>query len=85
MRQISDIIDENGKLYQFNKFEEVYGVRGTFLDYHLLISKIPMEWKNKINENKVYNILNRFNVNCNHYVQLILKDKKECRRFYDKS
>ena len=43
VRQISDIIDENGKLYQFNKFKEVYGVRGTFLDYHLLISKIPME------------------------------------------
>ena len=42
-----------------------------------------MEWKNKINENKVYNILNRFNVNCNHYVQLILKDKKGRRRFYD--
>ena len=42
-----------------------------------------MEWKNKINENKVYNILNRFNVNCNHYVQLLLKDKKGCRQFYD--
>ena len=77
VRQISDIIGENGNLYQFNKFKVVYGGRIPFLDYHILISKIPMEWKIKINDNKVYSILNRFNVNCNYYVQLLLKDKKD--------
>lgn len=83
VRQISDLIDENGNIYQFDSFKEMYGIRGTFLEYQSLIRRIPNEWRKKLNDNKIFCILNRFNVKCNYYVNQLIKDKKGCRRFYD--
>ena len=33
VRLISDFVDLNGNIYQFQRFKDIYGVRGTFLDY----------------------------------------------------
>ena len=83
LRLISDLVDLNGNIYQFQRFKNIYGVRGTFLDYQALITKIPNRWKNMINENKPYCITNAFNTTCGIYTQNLIKDKKGCRRFYD--
>ena len=83
IRHISDLLDEHGDIYQFEGLKTRYNMRGTFLDYHSLLRKIPNEWKNILNNNKVVSILNKYNVNCNIYVQQLIADKKGCRRFYD--
>ena len=83
VRLISDLVDLNGNIYQFQRFKDIYGVRGTFLDYQALITKIPNRWKNIINENKPYCITNAFNTTCSIYTQNLIEDKKGCRRFYD--
>ena len=54
VRLMSDLVDSNGNIYQFERFKKVYGVRGTFLAYQALIMKIPNVWKNMINENKPF-------------------------------
>ena len=84
-RLISDLIDENGNLYQFERFKEIYGVRGTYLEYmyHALLTKIPDLWKTVINYNKPYCILNAYSTSCNVYVGTLLQDEKGCRRLYD--
>ncbi|MCG7892737.1 MAG: reverse transcriptase domain-containing protein, partial [Candidatus Thiodiazotropha endolucinida] len=83
VRFISDLIDQNGNIYQFQAFKVIYGVRGTFLDYQALIAKIPNRWKTTINENKPYCIINAFNTPSSLYFQKVIKDKKGCRSFYD--
>ena len=54
---------------------------GTFLDYHSLLRKIPNKWKNILNNNKVVSILNKYNVNCNIYVQQLIADKRDVDDF----
>lgn len=83
VRHVSDLLDEHGNIYEFVDLKNKYNLRGTFLDYHSLLRKIPNEWKDIINNNKVVSILNRYNVNCNIYVQQLIKEKKGCRQFYD--
>lgn len=83
IRQISDLIDEQGNIYSFDVLKDIFNLRGTFLDFQLLIRKIPNEWKTLLNDNKIVCVLNRYNVNCNVYVQQLIKEKKGCRRFYD--
>ena len=83
VRQISDILDEQGEFYQFEDFKEKFDVKGTFLHYQSLLRRIPTEWKNILNTNRIVSIINRFNVKSNFYMQQIFKDKKGCRRIHD--
>lgn len=46
VRQVVDLINETGQLYQFNDFKNKYNVNGTFLDYMSLLRKLPRELKN---------------------------------------
>ena len=41
IRYISDLIDENGNLYEFVTLKNRYGLKGTFLDYQSVLRKIP--------------------------------------------
>ena len=47
VRQVLDLIDETGQMYQFNDFKNKYNVNGTFL------RKLPRKWINKINESRI--------------------------------
>ena len=73
---MSDLLDEQGNIYDFEIFKTRFGLRGTFLDFQSLIRKIPNRWKTTLNNNTNICIINRFNVKCNVYVKLVLKDKK---------
>ena len=80
---IYDLIDRNGNWYDFERLKEAYGIKGTFLNYLNVLNSIPNSWKDVINENKVYSILNKTNVKCNVYVNFVIKNKKGSRIFYD--
>ena len=80
---VSDIIDEEGNIYQFEALKTKYNLRGTYLDFQAFIRRIPEVWKNEINYNRLVCILSKYDVRCNVYVQYLLKDKKGCRRMYD--
>ena len=76
IKTIGDILDENGNFYTFDQLKELYRVRGTFLNYENILQKIPNQWKNIINANKVFIYQNRYNITCNVFVAHLLKDKK---------
>ena len=84
IKQVSDLLDIEGNMYQFDALKETYGINGTFFDYQSLIRKIPNNWKNTIINNRHVCIHTKYNVTCNIYVKYLLKDKQGCRTFYDK-
>jgi hypothetical protein len=45
---ISDIIDDNGTPFTFEKIKELYSVEGTVLDYYRVLNSIPREWLQKL-------------------------------------
>ena len=76
VRYVSDLLDEHGNIHLFEDFKTRYGIRGTFLDYQSLLRKIPKCWRDLLNENKQFSILNSFNDKCNMYVKETLKEKR---------
>ena len=78
-----DLLDTHGNFYLFPQLQEIYNVRGTFLDHASLLRKIPAQWKQKINENIVLCQALKPNVSRNCYVNYLGKDKKGSRTFYD--
>ena len=79
---IYNLIDRNGNWYDFERLKEAYGIKGIFLNYLTVLNSIPNAWKEVINDNKVYFILNKTNVKCNVYVNFVIKNKKGSRIFY---
>ena len=59
IKSVLDLIDTNSNRYEFNGLKEIYKIRGTVLDPVHVLSKIPNDWKFKINNNKVYSSLNK--------------------------
>ena len=45
IRQMADLLDEQGNIYGFEAFKARFGFRGTFLEIQSLIRKIPNKWK----------------------------------------
>ena len=83
IRNVIDLLDTDSNFYLFPQLQEIYNVRGTFLDHASLLRKIPAQWKQKINENKVLCQALKPNVSRNCYVNYLGKDKKGSRTFYD--
>ena len=54
IRHVSDLLGEQGNIYDFENFKTRFGLRGTFLDFQALIRKIPNGWKTTFNNNKKY-------------------------------
>ena len=50
LRNVMDLIDENGLIYEFQELKQMYDIPGTYLDYIRLINKIPRRWRDMINE-----------------------------------
>ena len=84
IRNIFDIVDINGHLYNFEELQRTYSLKGTFLDYQRLIRKIPKTWLETINDHNDKCKILKYNVQINLYLKLILKDKRGCRAIYDK-
>ena len=78
---IGDILDGNGNFYTFERLKEIFRVKGTLLNYENVIQKIPNQWKNIINANRVLKYQNRYNITCNVFVAYLLKDKKVVEDF----
>ena len=76
IRNIVDLVNENGVFYDFNQFKTLFNVRGTILDFQGVINRIPQVWKNLLNNNIQTCIDMKYNVICSKHVKLILKDKK---------
>ena len=49
IRNIMDLIDENGLIYEFQELKERYDIPGTYLDYICLINEIPRRWREMTN------------------------------------
>ena len=84
VRNVIDIVDTNGYIYDFEQLKQIYNLKGTFLDYQRLINKLPKTWLDIINENNEKCKFSKFNVQINCYIKLIMKDKKGSRSIYDK-
>ena len=83
VRNISDLIDSDGNFYQLEELKTTYNIRGTFLDYHSILRRIPDGWKNKIQQNSLICQALKHNVERNLYVKLLCQDKRGSRRFYN--
>ena len=84
VRNVIDIVDTNGYIYEFEQLKQIYNLKGTYLDYQRLINKLPKTWRDVISENNEKCKFSKFNVQINCYVKLIMKDKKGSRSIYDK-
>ena len=84
IRNVIDILDANGDIYNFEQLKETYSLKGTFLDYQGLIRKLPRTWLEAINEQKDKCVFLKYNVQMNCYIRQIMKDKKGSRKIYDK-
>ena len=80
IKNIVDLVNENGVFYDFNQFKTLFNVRGTILDFQGVINRIPQVWKNLLNNNIQTCIDMKYNVICSKHVKLILKDKKGCKK-----
>lgn len=83
VKTICDLLNETGEFYKFEEFKQIFGIRGTILDYEHVLRKIPDQWKIILDSNKVFYIQSRFNVVRTPYIACLLKDKKGSRIFYD--
>ena len=83
IRNVIDVIDENGLIYDFQTLKDRYNIHGTYLDYAQLINRIPRLWREIINENSRNIIMYRYNVQINSYIFCLLRKRRGCRDVYD--
>ena len=53
------------------------------MNYEDILQRIPNQWKNALNENRVFIYQKRYNITCNVFVAYLLKSKKGSRNCYD--
>ena len=83
IRNVIDVIDENGLIYDFQTLKDRYNIHGTYLDYAQSINRIPRLWREIINENSRNIIMYRYNVQINPYIFCLLRKRRGCRDVYD--
>ena len=84
IRNVVELIEENGLIYEFQKLKQSYDIPGTYLDHIRLINKIPRRWRDMINEDSRKNASHRYDVQVNCYVFYLLRNRRGCRDIYDK-
>ena len=45
-RNVMGLLNAGGQFYHFNELKDTYDIHGTFLDYHLILKKLPAFRKN---------------------------------------
>ena len=83
VRTIVGLLNYNGDFYAFDEFKGMFSVQGTVLNFQSVISKIPNEWKIKMNNCKNECRSLKYNVACNTYVSTLIKDKRGCITIYE--
>ena len=83
IRNVIDLIDENGLFYEFQRLQEKYEIHGTYLDYMQLISRIPRLWSDLINETSIKVASYKYNAQINCFVFYLLRNRRGCRGIYD--
>ena len=83
IRNVLDIIDINGEFYNFVDLKNAYGIRGTFLDYQILINQLPNDWKTIIYNNREICKNSKYDIVCSSHIKILLSDKKGSRSIYD--
>ena len=83
IKNIKDIINENGLFCDFVEFKPKYNIKGTYLDYTRLLRNIPKPLKEIINvkPDKCAKFKNNVQINC--FAKFILKKRRGCRDIYD--
>ena len=84
IRNVIDLIDENGQFYEFQRLQEKYEIHGTYLDYMQLLNRIPRLWRDLINENCIKVASYKYNVQINCFVFYLLHNRRGCRGIYDR-
>ena len=82
IRNVIDLIDENGQFYEFQRLQEKYEIHRTYLDYMKLINRIPRLWWDLINENSIKVASYKYNVQIN-CLFFLLRNWRGCRGIYD--
>ena len=84
IRNVMNLIDEDGSMYEFQKLKDVYEIHGTYLEYLHLTNRMPILWRDMINENGTktphISIMCKLNVT---FFYLICK-RRGCRNIYEK-
>ena len=83
IRNVIDLIDENGQFYEFQRLQEKYEIHGTYLDHMQLLNRIPRLWRDLINENSIKVASYKYNVQINCFVFYLLRNRRGCRGIYD--
>ena len=81
IKNVEDILNENGSFLSYEQFVTKYEINTNFLTYHGIISAIPAKWKHilRLNLNEVDSSHEN-----NAGVEKLMKLKKVCKESYRK-
>ena len=82
IRNIIDLIIENGTFHDYDEFKTVFNIRGIVLDFQWLLDRIPNVWRKLVRNNFQICIKMKYNITYPKHVKLLLKDRKACRIYY---
>ena len=83
VKNVIDLLDDNGSFLDFDAFKVRFSVQGTFLHYQSILNRIPIEWRHKINDNRNLCVEMKCSVPCLEIIKILLKDVKGSRRLYN--
>ena len=83
VKNVIDLLDDNGFFLDFDVFKVRFSVQGTFLHYQSILNRIPIEWRHKINDNRNLYVEIKYSVPCLEITRILLKDAKGSRRLYN--
>ena len=74
---IKDVVSPNGTFKSFRDVKEQYNVKGTFLDFHRVLSAIPDGWKNILQHGyePTYPV-------CPVHIKILLNTRSGCKQTY---
>ena len=80
LRTLTDVIDENGQLYTFEKLKLIYEITGTFIEYNAFVKSLPRMWKESLKNQVIKKCPLPIQPK---WVAFLLKYKKGCRHTYN--
>ena len=78
-----DLLDDNGSFLGFDAFKVRFNVQGTFLHYQSILNRIPIKWRHKINDNRIFYVEMKYSIPCLEITKILFKDVKGSRSLYN--